>query len=114
MLSNKIFSCFWIALVFLLDGLSKYAAVKCLTPDVPLHLFPGLQLTLAQNQGVAFSLLNGGGWQSLLVILIAVGLIDFIDVYAGAYHWPTFNLADSMIVIGVVCLLWAWRKPQHA
>jgi len=26
---------------------------------------------------------------------------DFIDIYWGSNHWPTFNIADSMICIGV-------------
>lgn len=26
---------------------------------------------------------------------------DFIDVYVGSYHWPTFNVADSLLCIGV-------------
>ncbi|MDE2666390.1 MAG: signal peptidase II, partial [Acidobacteriota bacterium] len=26
---------------------------------------------------------------------------DFIDVFYGSYHWPTFNLADSAITIGI-------------
>jgi len=29
------------------------------------------------------------------------GVVDFIDLYAGTYHWPTFNLADVFIVIGI-------------
>ncbi len=34
-------------------------------------------------------------------------VVDFIDWHAGrAYHWPTFNVADSGIVIGVFLLLW--------
>lgn len=32
-------------------------------------------------------------------------VIDFIDVYAGSWHWPAFNLADSAIVIGAGLLL---------
>ena len=32
-------------------------------------------------------------------------VIDFIDVYWYAYHWPAFNVADSSICIGVGLLL---------
>ena len=28
-------------------------------------------------------------------------VVDFIDVFAGQYHWPAFNAADACIVIGV-------------
>lgn len=32
-------------------------------------------------------------------------VIDFIDVYYQAHHWPVFNIADSAISIGVVMML---------
>ncbi len=31
-------------------------------------------------------------------------VIDFIDVYVGSHHWPTFNVADSAISVGAVLL----------
>jgi len=31
-------------------------------------------------------------------------VIDFLEFYAGSYHWPSFNIADSAISIGVVLL----------
>lgn len=31
-------------------------------------------------------------------------VIDFLDVYVGAYHWPAFNVADTAITIGVLVL----------
>ncbi|MHB1844859.1 MAG: signal peptidase II [Deltaproteobacteria bacterium] len=34
-------------------------------------------------------------------------VVDFIDWHvADHYHWPTFNVADSGIVVGVFVLLW--------
>jgi signal peptidase II len=29
---------------------------------------------------------------------------DFIDVYVGPHHWPSFNVADSAISIGIVLM----------
>jgi len=31
-------------------------------------------------------------------------VVDFIELYAGSYHWPSFNVADSAISIGVALL----------
>ena len=32
-------------------------------------------------------------------------VIDFLDFYAGSYHWYTFNLADSAICVGAGLLI---------
>lgn len=32
-------------------------------------------------------------------------VMDFLDVHYGGYHWPSFNLADTAIGIGVAALL---------
>ncbi len=32
-------------------------------------------------------------------------VIDFIDVYAGKYHWPAFNVADTVLCIGAGLIL---------
>ncbi|MBI5254206.1 signal peptidase II [Candidatus Falkowbacteria bacterium] len=33
------------------------------------------------------------------------GVVDFISVNFGNFNWPTFNLADCYIAVGVVCAL---------
>ena len=32
-------------------------------------------------------------------------VIDFIDVHANSFYWPVFNVADSLIFVGVALLI---------
>lgn len=38
---------------------------------------------------------------------------DFLDVGVGTTRWPTFNVADSCIVVGLALLLWLSHMTQH-
>jgi signal peptidase II len=40
-------------------------------------------------------------------------VVDFLDVYAGAHHWPAFNVADSAICVGVGLLILDLLRPHH-
>jgi signal peptidase II len=42
------------------------------------------------------------------------GVVDFIDIYYGTWHWPAFNVADSAITIGAVMLLWSTLRPSQS
>ena len=33
-------------------------------------------------------------------------VVDFIDWYWKDWHWPTFNIADSAISLGVILMVW--------
>ena len=33
-------------------------------------------------------------------------VIDFLDFYINGYHWPAFNVADSLVCLGAGLLLW--------
>lgn len=57
---------------------------------------------------LCFGLLCGGIAGNLLDRLIHHHVIDFIDLYFSRwdYHYPTFNVADSGICIGVILYLW--------
>ncbi len=50
--------------------------------------------------GVALALILGGASSNLLDRIRFGQVVDFLDVYYRSYHWPTFNLADSAIVVG--------------
>ncbi len=56
--------------------------------------------------------LIGGGAIGNLIDRIRYGeVVDFLDVWIGTFHWPTFNVADSAITVGTAILLIAlWKK----
>lgn len=47
----------------------------------------------------------GGALGNLIDRLLYGHVIDFIDLYYGDLHWPTFNIADSAITLGAVVLI---------
>jgi signal peptidase II len=59
-----------------------------------------------------------GGALGNMLDRVALGeVIDFVDVYVGAYHWPAFNVADAAITVGVtvLCLDALWQPaPSRA
>jgi signal peptidase II len=63
----------------------------------------------------ALALVMGGAVGNLLDRARLGYVIDYMDVYWGAHHWPAFNVADSAITIGVALLvLDILRNPQGA
>ncbi len=55
--------------------------------------------------GVGLALIVGGASSNLLDRIRFGQVVDFLDVYYRSYHWPTFNVADSAIVVGAGLLL---------
>jgi len=51
------------------------------------------------------ALIIGGALGNLCDRAVLHYVIDFIDVYYKQYHWPTFNIADSAICIGVLFIV---------
>jgi signal peptidase II len=53
---------------------------------------------------IGISLIFGGAIGNVYDRIIAGKVTDFLDFYAGNWHWYTFNLADSAICIGAALL----------
>lgn len=51
--------------------------------------------------GLGLSLIFGGAIGNLIDRLRFGEVIDFLDFYVAHLHWPTFNLADSAVTVGV-------------
>ena len=39
-------------------------------------------------------------------------VIDFIDVHVNSFYWPVFNVADSLIFVGVVLLIFERKSTS--
>lgn len=61
----------------------------------------------------AFGLLCGGVAGNLIDRVAHGHVVDFVDLHFGSYIYPTFNVADSGICIGVLLYLWhSLRAPD--
>jgi signal peptidase II len=62
---------------------------------------------------ICFGLLCGGIVGNLVDRLHYHHVVDFIDLHFGDYIYPTFNVADSGICVGVILYIWrSLRQPQ--
>lgn len=72
------------------------------------------------------ALILGGATGNLVDRVLRGSVVDFLDVYAshpklaawlmgrfGTVHWPTFNLADSAIVVGACLLVLDVVRPER-
>ncbi|MCL5024133.1 MAG: signal peptidase II [Nitrospirae bacterium] len=53
----------------------------------------------------ALSLILGGAAGNLIDRVAFGRVTDFIDLFAGTFHWPAFNIADSALTIGLMLLV---------
>jgi signal peptidase II len=51
------------------------------------------------------TLILGGAAGNVIDRIVRHSVVDFIDFHVGDYHWYTFNLADSAIVIGAALVI---------
>lgn len=67
---------------------------------------------------IALALICGGAIGNLIDrIRSPRGVVDFIDVWIGPFHWPTFNVADMAVSCGAVALaviLWLEGRRSAA
>ena len=64
---------------------------------------------------VALVMVIGGAASNVIDRAISGAVIDFLDFHAFGVHWPAFNLADTLIVLGTAMLLYdGLFGPQRA
>jgi signal peptidase II len=73
----------------------------------------------SQSQRVrllTLGLVCGGAVGNLIDrIRSADGVVDFIDIWVGRFHWPTFNVADMAVSCGAIALaVILWSEGREA
>jgi len=59
------------------------------------------------------SFIIGGAISNVIDRLTHGFVIDFIDAHLGIWHWPTFNIADVFVVIGVLGVLFKELRKNY-
>jgi signal peptidase II len=58
-------------------------------------------------------LILGGAAGNVFDRVVWGQVTDFLELYVGSFHWPTFNMADTAIVIGSGLLLIDLLRPKR-
>uniref|UniRef100_A0A7V4G9L4 Lipoprotein signal peptidase n=1 Tax=Desulfobacca acetoxidans TaxID=60893 RepID=A0A7V4G9L4_9BACT len=85
------------------------------TTTVVLAVVAYLWWRLSEDQTLAlwgYSLIFTGAVGNLIDRVRLGEVIDFIDLYLGRYHWPAFNVADSLVCVGAGLLVVALFKEE--
>lgn len=62
---------------------------------------------------LGLTLVLGGAIGNVIDRMVYHHVVDFLDFYWGAWHYPTFNVADIAISVGAVLLIWdAWKSDK--
>ena len=81
--------------------------ISILTIGIVIILFVWMRKLGGSALALYFSLIIGGAIGNLVDRLNYGFVVDFIDFHFFGWHWPTFNIADSAITLGVLLLLLA-------
>ncbi len=100
--------------ILVLDQCTKFAASAWLIYGVPVTLSPLFSLTLLHNEGAAFSFLaDAGGWQRVLFIGLAVGVVIYAlramrNLAPGWTRWGLVFIVPGAIGNGIDRLVFGY------
>ena len=58
-----------------------------------------------KEEAIAYSLILGGATGNLIDRIFRGYVVDSFDFYWRSWHWPAFNLADVVIVLGALLFI---------
>jgi signal peptidase II len=91
--------------LFSADGEAGRWFLVAATGAVAAAMLIGITRVRRTGMAIALALIAGGALGNIADRVRQGAVTDFIDVHLGGAHWPTFNLADAAIVLGVATWL---------
>lgn len=79
------------------------------------YLFFWLYNTKIKHEILSLSLIIGGALGNITDRALYEGVVDFLEFHYEEHYFPTFNLADSAVFLGVCILLYFsvnWKKKE--
>ena len=116
--SVEVFASWW-HYKYVRNSGAAFGLMNDMEPGIRRWFFMGISLVAVGLIGMIYRNIDPAQWLLMgslsLILGGAIGnfidrirlnyVIDFIDWHVGdAYHWPTFNIADSAITVGVALL----------
>lgn len=96
----------------LFAGQSTLLALLALATLISIYLFRKHLGLVQRPVQISFGLLCGGILGNLVDRLLHGHVVDFLDFHFGGFIWPTFNVADSAICVGVaIFFILTFRQP---
>jgi len=96
---------------------SGWAAILLMGTSAAVILVLGWLLVAGRAGAVleqaGLALIAGGAAGNLLDRILHHGVTDFLELHAGRFEWPAFNVADSSITIGALLILYELLRGKR-
>lgn len=91
------------------DSTFEWRSLALILVSVAAVIFVGVYLWRARQMETStlwgLALIMGGAAGNAFDRIVSGRVTDFLDFHIGVHYWPTFNVADSCVVIGSGLLL---------
>lgn len=71
-------------------------------------------ITFSKTEITGLVLILSGSINNLIDRITYNGVVDYINIQIYNFRWPTFNFADTIIVVGVFLIIYNLLKPNRA
>jgi signal peptidase II len=82
-----------------------YHSVSFFIATIIVFIFYLILISNKKNEAFSYGLIIGGATGNLFDRLYFGAVPDFIDLHIGNFHWFVFNVADILITLGILLII---------